>query len=165
MPGLFNKEGWMYIAEKHGGKLPVSICSVPEGCVIPTHNVLMTVENTDPECYWLTNYLETLLVQVWYGSTVATQSREIKKMILEFLEETGDPGLRGVSSVESAAIGGAAHLINFFGTDTVASIIVAQDYYNASQMPGFSIPAAEHSTICSWGKDNEVEAMRNMLQQ
>jgi nicotinamide phosphoribosyltransferase len=30
---------------------------VPEGTVVPCHNVLMTIENTDPECFWLTNYL------------------------------------------------------------------------------------------------------------
>lgn len=173
-PGIFNEDGWNYIIKKHGGRLPVSIKAVPEGTVVPNHNVLMTIENTDPECYWLTNYLETLLVQVWYGCTVATQSRAIKKNILEYLEKTGDPslinfklhdfGFRGVSSVESAAMGGAAHLVNFMGTDTVASIILAQDFYKAD-MPGYSIPAAEHSTICSWGKENEVDAMRNMLQQ
>jgi len=174
MPGLFNKEGWMYIAEKHGGKLPVSICSVPEGCVIPTHNVLMTVENTDPNCYWLTNYLETLLVQVWYPSTVSTISREMKKIILGALNRSGDPklipfklhdfGCRGVSTMESAAIGGAAHLVNFMGTDTVPSLQLLRNYYNAP-MGGFSIPAAEHSTMTSWGKEHEVDAYRNMLAQ
>jgi nicotinamide phosphoribosyltransferase len=70
-PGLFNREGWEYILKQHKGKLPISIRAVPEGMVIPNHNVLMTVENTDPKCWWLTNYLETLLVHVWYPSTVA----------------------------------------------------------------------------------------------
>jgi nicotinamide phosphoribosyltransferase len=32
-------------------------------------------------------------------------------------------------------------------------------------MAAFSIPAAEHSSICAWGKENEVEAYRNMLRQ
>jgi len=59
---LFNRQGWEYILNKHGGYLPVSIKAVPEGTVVPTKNVLMTIENTDPEVYWLTNYLETLLV-------------------------------------------------------------------------------------------------------
>ncbi|WP_309923154.1 MULTISPECIES: nicotinate phosphoribosyltransferase [unclassified Arcicella] len=173
---LFNKAGWEYILHNHGGRLPIRIKAVPEGKVIPTHNVMMTVENTDPNCFWLTNFLETLLLQLWYPSTVATISREVKKVISHYLEETGDPttidfklhdfGFRGVSSVDSASIGGAAHLINFMGTDTVAALTFIQAYYgNEDDMFGFSIPAAEHSTITSWGKEHEVDAYRNMLAQ
>lgn len=135
---------------------------------------MMTIENTDPACFWLTNYLETLLVQVWYGSTVATQSRWMKKTILDYLNESGDPdtvnfklhdfGFRGVSSVETAAMGGAAHLISFRGTDTLAGVLAAREYYG-EPMAGFSIPAAEHSTITSWGQEHEREAMENMLDQ
>lgn len=172
--GVFNKKGWEHILNEHGGRLPLRICAVPEGSVIPTHNVMMTIENTDDKCYWLTNYLETLLVQVWYGCTVATQSREMKKTLLKWLEKTGDPslidfklhdfGYRGVSSIETAAMGGAAHLLNFKGTDTFAGIRMARKWYN-EPMAGFSIPASEHSTITSWGANNELEAMRNMLTQ
>jgi nicotinamide phosphoribosyltransferase len=160
--------------EKHWGCLPISIKAVPEGTKVPVSNVLMTVENTDPKCYWLTNYLETLLVQVWYPTTVATQSYAIKQNILRYLRETGDEagimfklhdfGFRGVSSVESAAIGGAAHLVNFMGTDTMAAFKMLRDFYKCP-MAGFSIPAAEHSTICSWGRENENKAMENMLDQ
>ena len=171
---LFNRAGWEYILTKYDGKLPIRIKAVKEGTSVPTHNVLMTVENTDPNTYWLTNYLETLLSQVWYPSTVATLSREMKKLILKYLERTGDPnlinfklhdfGFRGVSSVESAGIGGAAHLVNFMGTDTVAALLLTKEYYK-SGMTGFSIPAAEHSTITSWRQDGEVDAFRNMIQQ
>lgn len=169
---LFNKKGWQYIVDKHKGKLPVSIKAVPEGTMVPVSNVLMTIENTDPNCYWLTNYLETLLVQVWYGSSVATQSKEMKNVLLKYLHETGDPwladfklhdfGFRGVSSVETAGIGGCAHLVNFKGTDTVVGLEVANEIYGC-EMAGFSIPAAEHSTITSWGKSNESQAYENML--
>lgn len=172
--GLFNREGWEYILEKHGGRLPISIKAVPEGTVVPTHNVLMTVENTDPKCYWLTNYIETLLVQAWYPITVATLSMNMKRLITKYADDTGDPklvdfklhdfGFRGVSSVESAAIGGAAHLVNFKGTDTMAGLLLLRRYYGA-EMAGFSIPAAEHSTITSWGRDGEADAMANMLRQ
>lgn len=171
---LFNRAGWEHILNKHGGRLPVRIKAVAEGTVVPTSNVLMTIENTDPECFWLTNYLETLLSQVWYPSTVATNSREMKKLIVRALEKTGDPslisfklhdfGFRGVSSVETAGLGGAAHLVNFMGTDTVAGLLVARRSYK-EPMAGYSIPAAEHSTITSWGKENEVEAFRNMIKQ
>lgn len=183
-PGHFNKAGWEYILKECGGRLPIEIKAIPEGTPVPAKCALMTVVNTDPKCYWLTNYLETLLVQVWYPMTVATNSREHKKIIASYFDKTGcsrDPdasafnfklhdfGYRGVSSVESAALGGAAHLCNFNGTDTMAGIQLIKAYYNELDgnfvMPGFSIPAAEHSTITSWGRENETAALKNMLEQ
>jgi nicotinamide phosphoribosyltransferase len=172
----FNLEGWMHIVKDHGGKLPIRIQAVPEGCVIPTHNVLMTVENTCPKCAWVTSYVETILVRLWYPITVASRSWYAKKKILDILNQTSDDprsnvmfklhdfGSRGVSSMESAAIGGAAHLINFMGSDTVVGVKMLRDYYNIP-MAGFSIPAAEHSTITAWGKDGELDAYRNMIKQ
>lgn len=171
----FNRAGWQYILDKHNGYLPVVIRSVPEGTVVPVSNVLATIENTDPECFWLTTWLETALLRaIWYPTTVATQSHKIKQVILDALEKTGDPstinfklhdfGARGVSSFESASIGGASHLINFMGTDTISGVLFAREFYNAG-VAGFSIPAAEHSTITSWGRDGEVDAYRNMLNQ
>jgi len=170
---FFNEEGWRYIIEKYGGRLPVVIRAVPEGSVVPTGNVLMTVESTDSKVPWVTNYLETILSQVWYPTTVATLSRAMKQMILTSLEKTGDPslidfklhdfGYRGSTSVESAALGGAAHLLNFTGTDNLAGLLLLARYYRAG-MPGFSIPAAEHSTITSWERDREADAYRTMLE-
>jgi nicotinamide phosphoribosyltransferase len=171
----FNRAGWQYILDKHAGFLPVVIRAVPEGTVVPVKNVLATIENTDPECFWLTTWLETALLRaIWYPTTVATQSWTIKRVILDYLEKTGDPalidfklhdfGARGVSSMESAGIGGAAHLVNFMGTDTITGVLYAREYYSAG-IAGFSIPAAEHSTITSWGRDNEVKAYENMLTQ
>ena len=171
----FNRAGWQYILDKHNGYLPVVIRAVSEGTVVPVKNVLATIENTDPEAFWVTTWLETALLRaIWYPTTVATQSHKIRGVILDYLERTGDPslidfklhdfGARGVSSLESAAIGGASHLINFMGTDTISGILYAREYYNAG-VAGFSIPAAEHSTITSWGRDGEVDAYRNMLDQ
>jgi nicotinamide phosphoribosyltransferase len=169
----FNRAGWQYILDKHRGYLPVVIRAVPEGTVVPVKHVLATIENTDSECFWLTTWLETALLRaVWYGTTVASQSYSIKQVILDYLERTGDPttidfklhdfGARGVSSLESAGIGAAAHLVNFMGTDTISGVLFAREYYSA-EIAGFSIPAAEHSTITSWGRDGEVDAYRNML--
>jgi nicotinamide phosphoribosyltransferase len=171
----FNREGWEYIVREHGGNLPVIIKAVPEGTVVGTRNVLATIENTDPACYWLTSFLETALLRaIWYPTTVATNSYQSKKLILEYLEKTGDPtsidfklhdfGARGVSSLESAGIGGAAHLVNFMGTDTVEALLFARRYYGAD-VAGYSIPAMEHSTVTSWGRENEVASYRNMLKQ
>lgn len=170
----FNFDGWKYIVEKHRGYIPVRIKAVPEGEVVATHNVLVTVESTDPQVPWVVSYIETLLMNIWYPITVATQSWHIKQMIREFLNKTSDNpeaelpfklhdfGARGVSSVESAGVGGMAHLVNFMGTDTVVALKYAREYYGA-QMAGFSIPAAEHSTITMWGKENEGIAFKNML--
>ncbi|OSO93017.1 nicotinate phosphoribosyltransferase [Cylindrospermopsis raciborskii CENA303] len=172
----FNEAGWRYIAEDLNGRLPVRIKAVPEGSVIPNHNVLMTVESTDPNVFWITTWLETLLMRVWYPITVATQSWHLKKRIYEFLQRTSDHpdaeigfklhdfGARGVSSQESAGIGGLAHLVNFYGSDTVQAVVYGQKYYHCP-MAAYSIPAAEHSTITAWGKKGEILAYQNMLKQ
>ena len=171
----FNRSGWQYILDKHRGYLPVVIRAVPEGTVVPVRNVLATIENTDPECFWLTTWLETALLRaIWYPTTVATQSKMVKNIITEYLEKSGDPstidfklhdfGARGVSSLESAGIGGAAHLVNFMGTDTISGVLFAREYYGAG-VAGFSIPAAEHSTITSWGRAGELKAYSNMVSQ
>lgn len=143
--------------------------------MVPVKNVLFSVENTDPECYWLVGYLETLLVQVWYPSTVATFSHEMKKLIRLNLAETSDSldslpfklhdfGFRGVSSVESAGIGGCAHLVNFLGTDTIQALVVAKRFYG-SNCAGYSVPASEHSTVTVWQKKGEEAAYRNMIER
>ena len=171
---LFNESGWRRMLEKHQGRLPIEIKAVLEGTIVPTSNVLVTVVNTDPEFPWLTNYVETLLVQLWYPTTVATQSWNMKRTIREYLEETGTPelldfklhdfGYRGSTSVESAGIGGLAHLVNFQGTDTLRAIQAGRTYYHI-RMAGNSIPAAEHFTVTSWGRDREADSYRNMLTQ
>jgi len=174
----FNRGGWEYILKKHNGYLPLRIEAVAEGSVVPNRNALLQVTNTDPECYWLTSYVETILVRaVWYPTTVATNGFFCKKEILESLRRTSDNadaiigfklhdfGARGASSLESAAIGDCAHLVNFLGTDTVSGILAARQYYG-EKMAGYSIPAAEHSTMTAWGgREGEAAAFENMLDQ
>lgn len=173
---VFDKSKFQYILDKYDGKLPVRIKAVAEGTVVLTGNALMTIENTDPECYWLTNFLETLLMQVWYPCTVATLSNQIKKVVTQYYEETAthgaeagidfvlnDFGFRGVSSVESAKIGGAAHLLNFNGSDNLAGSVMAINYYNAQKVYGLSIPATEHSICTLLGREGELEVFRHVL--
>ena len=170
----FHREGWQHIVQAHGGRLPLRIRAVPEGTVVPVNHALVTVENTDPACWWLTSYVETALLRVWYPTTVATHSHATRRLIGDALARTGDPaglpfklhdfGARGVSSLESAMLGGMAHLVNFQGTDTMTALLGARTYYG-EPMAGFSIPAAEHSTITAWGREAEVDAYRNMLRQ
>ena len=172
---VFNKDNWQYILDNHNGYLPLVIKSVPEGSIVPVGNVLATVENTDPNCYWLTTWVETALLRaIWYPTTVASQGLSIKRIIKKFLDETGDPdtlqyklhcfGSRGVSSNESAMLGGMAHLVNFSGTDTVAGVLGAMEYYNGG-MVGTSVIASEHSVCTSWGRENEADSYRNVIKK
>lgn len=185
----FNREGWKIIVDEYDGMLPVQIEAIPEGTVIPTGNVQLQIVNTDKRLAWLTSYVETALLRgVWYPSTVATKSRKLKKIIAKGLYKTSDIpldilmgpvlkftlndfGARGASSTETAVLGGMSHLVNFWGSDTIEGMIGAYAYYNAdifdpetTPVAG-SIPASEHSTMTSWGKENEVDAYENMINQ
>lgn len=171
----FNRAGWEGLLARHGGFLPLRIEALPEGTVAPTHVPLAQVVNLDPQAPWLTSYVETALLRaIWYPSTVATRSKAIQGIIAAALEKTSedatgqlpfklhDFGARGVSSRESAGLGGMAHLINFKGTDTATALLAARRFYG-EPMAGFSIPAAEHSTITAWGESGEEAAYANML--
>ncbi len=171
----FNRPGWEHILTAHGGLLPLRIEALAEGTVTPTRTALAQVVNTDAAVPWLTSFVETALLRaIWYPTTVATRSKAIRGIILAALERTSeDPqrqiafklhdfGARGVSSRQSAGLGGAAHLVNFMGTDTVSGALCARRFYGEA-MAGFSIPAAEHSTITAWGREGEEAAYANML--
>ena len=173
----FHREGWEKLVNRHGGKMPLLIEALPEGSLVPAGTPLVQVRNTDPDFFWLPTFIETALLRaVWYPSTVATVSHGVRKIIAASLERTCDDytdvlpfrlhdfGARGTTSAEQAGIGGVAHLVSFLGTDTVAALVYARRFYH-EQMAGFSIPAAEHSTMTSWGEDRETEAYRNMLTQ
>lgn len=176
---VFDRSKFDYIVEKYDGKLPISIKAVPEGTVVGTKNVLFTIESLDENCAWLTNFLESILLQVWYPITVATLSREVRKMVdasfrkctsyddslRDFLIDyvLNDFGFRGVSSVQSAKIGGSAHLVNFRGSDTVIASKLVRDIYNTDVIYGQSIPATEHSIMTLKGKAGELEMMKRVL--
>lgn len=173
----FNREGWTHIVRKHGGFLPLLIEALPEGTLVRRGVPVAQVVNTDPECYWLTSYIETALLRaIWYPSTVASNSRKVREVIRPMLEKTCDDpaavlpfrlhdfGARGTTSFEQAGIGGLAHLVNFMGTDTVSAVLYARRYYGAD-MAGFSIPASEHSTMTSWGQEREADAYANMIEK
>jgi nicotinamide phosphoribosyltransferase len=173
----FNTEGWLHILEVHGGYLPLKIEALAEGTVVPCGTPVVQVVNTDPECFWLTSYVETAILRaVWYPSTVATLSYACHKLIKQYMKETCDTldklpfmlndfGSRGTTSLEASGIGGAAHLLSFMGTDNLPAILTAQEYYYTTSMLGYSIAAAEHSTITSWGREGEKDAYENMLNQ
>lgn len=173
----FNRAGWEHILNEWGGKLPLVIDTVREGTVVPVSNILMRVHNLGGEkTAWLTTYMETLLSHVWYGCTVATQSREIKKIVRHYLKVTSDNGLldfaihdfacRSVTCMEQAGYGGAAHLVNFLGTDTDPAMKFIHMLYGAPiKGIAYSVPASEHCIMTSLGKEREAELVGYLLKK
>ena len=174
----FNRQSWIDIVNDYDGYLPLLIKAVKEGTVLEPNNVQVQIENIDPRFYWLPSFIETSLLRaIWYPSTVATKSRKIKKIIIDALNRTSDIpakdtiyfklhdfGARGASSSETAMLGGMGHLVNFKGTDTIEAIVGVKRYYGSEEIAGYSIPASEHSTITSWGRDHEYLAFKNMIE-
>lgn len=175
---VFPTQKWLDLVRKHNGVVPVSIKAVPEGEIIPVKNVLTLIENTDEDFPWIVNFIEGLLLQIWYPITVATLSHEVSIVVKDYLKKTGtspdlintissfvlnDFGFRGVSSVESASIGGASHLIRSNGSDNIISSDMLIKYYNAKQMYGKSIRATEHSVMTLKGESGEMEMMKRVL--
>lgn len=172
----FNYEGFKYILEKHDGYMPIRVQALPEGSVVPLSTPLMQVVNTDPVINWGTSFTESNLLRIWYPTTVATLSFMIKRIIRDSMLRTcghtnglefklHDFGPRGASSGESAMIGGMAHLCSFNGTDNVEALEGADHFYG-EEMAGYSVPAAEHSTMTSWGGEpGEIEVMKHLINE
>ena len=159
------------------GYLPLSIKALPEGTLAPVRVPVMTIENTDPRFFWLTNFIESLASsELWQPSTSATLAIEYKKLMDKYAKETNSAGagftifqghdfsMRGMSSLRSAILSGMGHLLSFVGTDTIPAISAAEYYYNADatkELVGTSVPATEHSIQCAYNDD--MEYLRRML--
>ena len=183
MDGVFNYDAWMDIATRLGGRLPLEFWALPEGMSgIPVQTPMMAYVNTDPKHAHLSGYVEPLTFKVWNTITVASLSQHIKKVIYQFLVETGTPediiwklhdfGYRGVSSEESAEFAGAAHLLNFWGSDTIPAIDHINEFYSdgvfdedgdPTYMPAFSVRATEHSIMTQNGRNGESAIVKRIL--
>lgn len=177
----FNRDGWELIVNRHGGFMPVRIKALREGEIVEHGVVQVTIEATDPEIAWAARYVETALLRAdWFGSTIAARSARWQMKLKPFLERTGSPetiawkivdfGARGSETTESAAIGGAAHLIATQVTDNQMGIRLARKAYPGSDeqqgnyfMPAFSIPATEHSVTTAWGAQREYAFYENII--
>lgn len=158
------------------GYWPLEIKALPEGKAYPLRVPLMTITNTHPDFYWCVGFVESLLLKLWFPCVVATHSREYRDVVERAYAETcseefmflkdyavHDFGYRGDSSEESACLSGAAHLLNFKGSDTVVAYPFVDRYYPGLNLEMHSVPASEHSVMCSFGKDHEFEAYEHML--
>lgn len=152
------------------GYLPLEIKSLPEGSIVPPRCPMITVQNTESRFFWITNFIETLFsCSMWQASTSATIAKEYYDTLSAGAEFTGgsldfvkfqghDFSMRGMGSLESAAVSGAGHLLSFFGTDTIPAIGYLEDYYYAdieNNLVGTSIPATEHSVMCAGGEGRD----------
>jgi nicotinamide phosphoribosyltransferase len=160
------------------GYLPIEIKALPEGSKVPMKVPCITIVNTLPEFYWLTNFLETLLSAIiWQPCTSATIAHAYRKLLNGYATETGMPAefvqwqghdfsFRGMSSLETAVLSGMGHLLSFTGTDTIPAIDALEQYYNADadkELIGGSVAATEHSVMCSGSKDGELETFKRLI--
>lgn len=158
--------------------LPLVIKALPEGSVVPIRVPFLTIENTLPEFFWLTNFLETMLSTViWHPITVASIAYEYRKRLQKAAHETSDMldfvqwqghdfSMRGQTSIESALVAGSAHLLSFTGTDTLPAIDFLEEYYGANveeELVGGSVAATEHSVMCFGGKESEIDTFRRLI--
>jgi nicotinamide phosphoribosyltransferase len=169
-----------HIAELHDlGYLPIRIKAVKEGTPVPIKVPMLTIENTKPEFFWLTNYLETLMsCQLWMPANSATLAFEYRQILEEYaLRTNGDTSfvpfqghdfsMRGMGSLEAAMASGAGHLLSFTGTDTIPAILYLENHYGANieaELVGTSIPATEHSVMCAHGRD-EMASYRYLIKE
>lgn len=162
------------------GYLPIEIKALPEGSICPLRVPLLTIKNTLPEFFWLTNFLETILSNVlWHPITSATIAFEYRKILNKYAAETSDIpefvqwqghdfSMRGHSSFESSLVSGGAHLLSFTGTDTIPSIDWLEHFYGADceqEIIGGSVPATEHSVMCMGGSETERETYERLITQ
>jgi nicotinamide phosphoribosyltransferase len=170
-----------HIGELHElGFLPLQIKGLDEGTIVPYRVPALTIRNTDPKFFWLTNMLETLMSNVlWLPSTSATTAFEYRKNFEKYAKLTGAPtafipwqghdfSMRGMSGIEAAVLSGAGHLLSFTGTDTIPAIDFLEEYYGANadkELIGGSVPATEHSVMCMGLQAGEFETFKRLITQ
>jgi nicotinamide phosphoribosyltransferase len=160
------------------GYLPLEIKALEEGSIVNYQIPVLTIKNTHPDFYWLTNFIETWLsADLWQISNSASIAHEYKKICEHYGKLTCDDlshvqfqchdfSYRGMAGTQSAIMSGMGHLSEFKGTDTIPAILAMEEYYNkdmSKDLIGCSIPASEHSVMCAGGKDDEYETFKRFI--
>jgi nicotinic acid phosphoribosyltransferase len=160
------------------GYLPIEVKALPEGVEVPMGVPVLTIVNTLPEFYWLTNFLETLISNLlWKPMTSATIARQYKKLFTKYAIETDldnvgfvefqghDFSMRGLDSVFATMTSGLGHATSFKGSDSLPVIHAARKYYNESDFVVGSVNATEHSVMCAGSKEDEIGTFRRLMQK
>lgn len=175
-----NEIGVEHIRDLHKiGYLPIRIKALPEGSICPIRVPMLTIVNTDPKFFWLTNYLETIMsCELWLPMTSATTARVYRKELERHAEKTGFPkdvslgflchdfSMRGMAGMEASITSGMGHLTSFFGSETIPAISAIEKYYNADaekELVAATVPASEHSVMCAGGMDDEFGTFKRFI--
>ncbi len=161
------------------GYLPVKIKALPEGSICPIRVPAMTIVNTDPRFFWVTNFLETLIsCELWLPMTSATTAKAYRRELERHAKKTGfdkgidlgflchDFSMRGMAGLEASIISGMGHLTSFVGSETIPAIDALEEYYVADaekELISMTVPATEHSVMCAGGLDDEFGTFKRLL--
>lgn len=171
-----NEVGTEHIRALHAlGYLPLEIKALEEGVRVPLRVPMLTIENTHPDFFWLTNYVETIMsASLWMPMTSATIAARLRDQINFWVAKSGgntagaafqghDFAMRGMPGREASVISGMGHLIAFTGSDNIPAILGVQDYYPTDEWIAGGVPATEHSVMCAGGKDDEQETYLRLI--
>jgi nicotinamide phosphoribosyltransferase len=159
------------------GYLPIHVKAIEEGTLVPIKVPVLTIYNTHPDFYWVTNYLETIISNLlWKPMTSATIAHTYRKVLTKWQEKTDaergwfidwqghDFSMRGMDSVDAVISSGLGHLTSFSGTDSLPTLYGARKYYGETEFVGGSVNATEHSVMCAGGSDDEVGTFRRLIE-
>lgn len=172
-----NEVGTSHIEALHDlGYLPIKIKALPEGSMCPIGVPALTIVNTHPDFFWITNYLETIISNVlWLPMTSATIARLYKKRLIEHANKTGfhkepfidflchDFSMRGMAGLEASILSSMAHLTSFTGSETIPAIDAIKYYYHTNDFIAGTVPATEHSVMCAGIKENELDTFKRLI--
>ena len=162
------------------GYLPIRVKALSEGTLVPMGVPVLTIVNTKPEFFWLTNFLETIISNLlWKPMTSATIAYQYKKNLtkrcldtdkeaIEFVNFQGhDFSMRGMDSVDAVISSGLGHATSFLGSDSLPVIYGARKYYGETDFVIGSVSATEHSVMCAGGAEigDELETFRYLMEQ
>ena len=159
------------------GYLPIIVKTIEEGSLVPMRVPVLTIYNTHPDFYWITNYLETIISNLlWKPMTSATIAHAYRKVLTGWQEKTDaerswfidwqghDFSMRGLDSIDATISSGLGHLTSFSGSDSLPAIFGARKFYGETGFVAGSVNATEHSVMCAGSKEDEVGTFRNLME-
>ena len=162
------------------GYLPIEICALPEGVLVPMHVPMFCITNTHKDFAWLPQALESLIsAEMWHPMIAATVGHTYRLIVNQYYGLTCDDDVpkvralgnfdfRGEECLQSAVKAGAGWCLSFLNTATVPTISYLEQNYNCDctkEPVAFGSPSTEHAVMCSnYAVDgDEVMLLRRLL--